>query len=58
MIRTTHRKMLMFEDKTQAVENKDEVRRDTMSTVALFNFYFLMFNFLTFNNQRFNNQSF
>jgi hypothetical protein len=30
--------MFMSEDKTQAVENKDEViRRDTVSTIVLFN---------------------
>jgi hypothetical protein len=29
--------MFMLEDGTQAVENKEEVRRDTMPTIVLFN---------------------
>jgi hypothetical protein len=37
MFHTTHRRMFILEDETQAVENKEEVRRDTMPTIVLFN---------------------
>jgi hypothetical protein len=40
--------MCLLQDGTEAVENKDEVRRDTMPTVILFHFKF--FNILNIFN--------